>query len=129
MQFKSNLFTEVGKALGMHITGTSGYNPKGNGQVERMHRELNNILLAMVHDDPQSWEDALPAALFALQTTPCSSTGLTPYQILFGRDVSQLLDTILGCPEDYLSTNRHGATDAVKYATHLKKRRTKSHTC
>ena len=72
------------------------------------------MLLAMVYDNPQSWEDALPMALFALRMTPCRSTGLTPYQILFGRDVSQPLDTIFGCPEDYLQTNRHGATDAAQ---------------
>ena len=79
----------------MNITDTSGYNPKGNGQVERMHRDLNSMLLAMVYDDLQSWEDTLPAVLFALRTTPCSLTGLTPYQILFGRDVSQPLDLSL----------------------------------
>ena len=45
-QFKSNLFTEIGEALGMNITDTSGYNPKGNGQVERMHRDLNGMLVA-----------------------------------------------------------------------------------
>ena len=65
-QFKSRLFTEVGKALGINITDTTLYNPKGNGQVERMHKDLNSMLLAMVMDDPEFWEDALPASLFAL---------------------------------------------------------------
>ena len=99
-QFASHLFKEVGKALNIQVTNTTGYNPKGNGQVERMHRDLNAMLRSAVDDgEHDTWEDALPPALFALRTNPSQTTGLTPYQILFGRDVSQPLDVIFGDPE------------------------------
>ena len=84
----------------MESTDTTGYNPKGNGQVERMHQDLNGILLAMVMHQSDSWEEALPGALFALRTSVCGSTGLTPYQILFTRNVLQPLDLIFCDPEE-----------------------------
>lgn len=106
-QFESHLFQDVGKLLGIRITNTTGYNPKGNGQVERMHRDLGSILRSLLRDDPESWEDVLPQALFALRTAPSEATGLAPFHILFGRDVSQPLDLIFGAPEpDHLVGNR-----------------------
>ena len=57
----------VCKALGINLTDTKSYNPKGNGQVEHIHRDHNSMFLAMVMDDPESWKkDSLPEALFAL---------------------------------------------------------------
>ena len=40
----------------------------------------------------------LPQALFALHTAVHSPTGIAPFHVLFGRDVSQPLDTIFGNP-------------------------------
>jgi hypothetical protein len=117
--FESHLYVGVSEMLGIQITNTSGYNPKGNGQVERMHRDLGSIFRAILRDDPDSWEDALPQALFALRTSVCRSTGLPPYQILFGRDVSQPLDVIFGNPNDELV---EGSKDYHHYLRKLRSR-------
>ena len=113
-QFESALFKDVGALLGMKITNTTGYNPKGNGQVERMHRDLGPMLRALVKDDPDSWEDALPQALFALRTAVCRSTGLAPYQILFGRNCSQPLDTIFQAPDNPILEGTRDHHDYVR---------------
>ncbi len=95
-QFTSRFFLDLGKTLGIQITNTTGYNPKGNGQVEGMHRDL-----AALSDNPKaSWEDVLPQALFALRTAICRSTGLAPYQPLFGHDCSTPIDLLFGRPGD-----------------------------
>ncbi len=39
-QFMAKLFKQLQPQLGIKVTDTTGYNPKGNGQVERMHRGL-----------------------------------------------------------------------------------------
>ncbi len=46
-QFMAKLFKQLQPQLGIKVTDTTGYNPKGNGQVERMHRDLNSILRAL----------------------------------------------------------------------------------
>ncbi len=92
-----------------------------------MHRDLNTILRALVadHGDPYDWEDLLPSALFALRTAVCRSTGLAPYQILFGRDCSSPIDNIFRGPSGdldepgimtYLRKLRKCVLNAHKYA-------------
>ncbi len=80
-QFMAKAFQVLESKMGIRITNTTGYNPKSNGQVERMHQDLNSILQALTIEerDPFSWEDHLPAALFALRTATCRSTRLMPY--------------------------------------------------
>ncbi len=65
-----------------------------------MHRDLNKILQALTIDggDPFAWEEQLPAALFALRSAVCRSTGLTPYKVLFGRECSVPIDSIFQTP-------------------------------
>ena len=118
--FKSGLFKAVGNLLGINLTDTSGYNAKSNAQIERMHRDLGSILRALIEDDPESWEDALPRALFAIRTNTCRSTGLAPFQILFGRDVSQPLDLIFGNPNGHEDLT--GKADHHEYVRNLRKR-------
>ena len=89
-QFTQRLFQELSRILNIRLTDTTGYNPKGNGQVERMHRDLGEMFRAMVSEHPHTWEDVLPQALFALRTMDSCSTGTTPFQILFGRPAPHL---------------------------------------
>ncbi len=99
-QFMAKAFQALEGQLGIRVTNTTGYNPKSNGQVERMHRDLNKILQALTINggDPFAWEEQLPAALFALRTAVCRSTGLTPYKVLFGRECSVPIDSIFETP-------------------------------
>ena len=39
----------------------------------------------MVQEDQTEWEDCIPQALFDYNSTPHSSTGLTPFQLHMGR--------------------------------------------
>ncbi len=103
----AKLFKQLQPQLGIKVTDTTGYNPKGNGQVERIE-DLNRILRALTTEcgDPFTWEDLLPQALFALRTAVCRSTGLAPYQILFGIECSTPIDAILGfVPSDKTPRN------------------------
>ncbi|XP_026452030.1 uncharacterized protein LOC113352426 [Papaver somniferum] len=39
-----------------------------------------------VHDNPRTWHEQLPIALWAYQTSPRSSTGASPYSLVYGAD-------------------------------------------
>ena len=99
-QFMSHLFRAFCKDLNIKHTNTLAYNPKSNGQVERMHRDLAAIIRALTNAEESdgAWEVVLPQALFALRTTVSSATGLSPHQVLFGRDTAQPLDLLFGNP-------------------------------
>ena len=119
--FESHLYKEVGRLLGIRILDSSGYNPKANAQVERVHRDLGAMLRALLADEPDSWEDVLPQALFALRTHVSKTTGLAPFQIIFGRDPSQPLDLIFGSPQRYPEDNKGGA-EVTSYLQQLRTR-------
>ena len=119
--FESHLYQEVSRELGIQVKNTTGYNPKANAQVERIHRDLGAMLRALLADDPESWEDVLPQALFALRTHVSRSTGLAPFQIMFGRDPSQPLDLIFGRPQHYEPDHR-GGRDVTSYVQQLRTR-------
>jgi hypothetical protein len=99
-QFTGDLLYDVAQTLGIRLTQTPAYNPKSN-PVERAHRDLGAAITALVGQKQNAWEDVLPHALYAMRTAVCRSTGLAPYQLLFGRDPSSDLDLLFGAPQPH----------------------------
>jgi len=89
-QFTSQLLEDLAATLGCRLTFTPAYHPQSN-PVERKHRDLKAALKGLLEDaDRQGiktdWEELLPQVLTVMRTSTCRSTGLSPFQILFGRD-------------------------------------------
>ena len=82
--FTSKLFTEVMKRLGVVKTTTPAYNPQGN-RVERSHKILGAILRADRRFEARSWPEKLAVACFAYNTAQNRVTGMSPYEVVFGR--------------------------------------------
>jgi hypothetical protein len=96
-QFTSRVMQSLARVMNIKLTVTPAYNPKSN-PVERAHRDLGAMLRALCRDQPGNWQEVLPQALFAMRTAVNTSTGLAPYQLLFGRDASVPLDLAFGSP-------------------------------
>jgi len=117
-QFTGNLMNEVGQVLGYQITHTPAYHAQSN-PVERSHRSIGECVRSMLEEDAAtSWEQALPAVLFALRTAVHRSTKLTPFRLLFGRDAQLPLDMLFGDPP----TIERGDRSYHQYAQELKQR-------
>ena len=123
-QFTSAFWQEMGKQLHMKITVTTPYNPKSNGCVERFHRDLSKMLAAVNEGGEADWEDGLPAALMAIRSAKSNTTGLTPYSVLFGREMSLPLDLLFALPD--MSTEHF--TDAREKAFTIKKKIQRAYT-
>ena len=85
--------------------------PQATGMVER----CNRILLAMlraVSEQQGDWDDHLPAVLSAYRSTPHSSTGLSPYRMVYRVKMTMPIDLVVGevgqqrpnvhCPVEYV---------------------------
>ena len=91
---------------------TTSYHPMGDGLVECMNRSVLNLLQSYC-DKEDSWEEHLQTLLFIYRTTKHATTGLSPYEILFGSDPPSLQIPVLPSaislePADYkthLQTN------------------------
>uniref|UniRef100_A0A1I7W6P8 Integrase catalytic domain-containing protein n=1 Tax=Heterorhabditis bacteriophora TaxID=37862 RepID=A0A1I7W6P8_HETBA len=68
--FKSGTFTEALKLMGIEHQVTSPYHKNSNGQVERLHRTLEECLSAYVNNTQSDWDNYLPFITFAINTMP-----------------------------------------------------------
>lgn len=102
--------------LQVRKTRTSARNPKGNGQCERVHRTILQMLRAYLKGDQSDWDKHLGCLMAAYRSSENDSTGLTPNMLMLGREVKTPLNLIFGynLPEeisvsfgDYVSKLRH----------------------
>ena len=98
-QFESELVKEVCNLLGVRKTRTSPYHPQGNGMVERFNRTLLDMLSATVGSHPSNWEHNIHKVCLAYNSSVHSSTGYSPFFLMFGRQVKQPVDLMYGTCE------------------------------
>eukprot|EP00253_Pinus_taeda_P010249 PITA_10249 len=64
---------------------TTPYHPQENGQVESSNKIIETILTKIVVSHRRDWATKLLEALWAYRTTWKSTTGHSPYQLMFGK--------------------------------------------
>lgn len=83
-QFISRVWKEFCALLGATVSLSSGYHPQFNGQTERLNQELETGLRCLVSQSLASWSKHLIWVQYAHNTLPCSSSGLSPFQYIYG---------------------------------------------
>ena len=74
---------------------TTAYHPQTNGLTERFNRTLGDMLSMYVAADHTNSDAILPFVTYAYNTAPQSTTGFSPFFLLYGRHPSHTIDTIL----------------------------------
>ena len=92
--FMSKLLTELYRMLHIQPIHTSPYHPQTDGLVERFNRTLKAMLNKLVGDEGKYWDRLLPYLLFAYREVPQASTGFSPFELVYGRQVRGPLDII-----------------------------------
>jgi len=98
--FESKLFAELMKLLGIKKTRTTPLHPQSDGQVERQHRTIVNYLAKFVSENQRDWDRWIPMYLLAYRSSKHEVTGLTPSELLLGRELKLPLDLLLGSPPE-----------------------------
>ena len=119
--FIADKLSDICLALGIKKSLSPSYNPQSN-MVERAHRDLNSMLTALTKSDLASWEDHLPAALFAMRITRNKTTGASPFELIFGRDPTVPLDLIFSLPQPHPLYKSYES-----YATELRRKIAEAH--
>ncbi|GFY20171.1 retrovirus-related Pol polyprotein from transposon 412 [Trichonephila clavipes] len=84
--FTSALTTEFFERFGILVRHSSVYHPQSN-TVERFHRTLKQLLRVLCLDAGSEWDKHLPSILLALRTVSHKSTGYTPSELVYGKNL------------------------------------------
>ena len=76
------------EAFGIKKSRTTAYHPEGDGMVEWFNRTLLQLLRSYT-EQQEEWERYLPFVLFAYRTAVHTSTGVSPFEMMFGHPLVQ----------------------------------------
>lgn len=122
--FESNLFKGMCQMLGVKKTHTVAFHPQSNGVVERMNKTIGSLICAFVTENQKTWDKNLAVLLMAYRATPHETSGLTPNELMLGRELSMPIDIQVGLPPEsepqeeslYLANLRDRLEDAYAIA-------------
>lgn len=99
--FLSAVLEEVLQAAGTAHKTTSSYNPQTNGLTEQFHRTLSDMISLYINPDHRNWNVILPFVTYAYNTAVQSTTGFSPFFLVYGRHQPSILDaSFFSCPVD-----------------------------
>lgn len=94
--FVSHFWRELFKQMGTKLLHSSAYHPQTDGQTEVVNRGLEMYLRAFVSETPKLWERYLYLAEFSYNTNHHTAIEMSPFQALYGRQVSTIHDYVPG---------------------------------
>ena len=87
-EFCNKLVDSLLKATGVDHLVTSAYNPRTNGMCERFNQTLAEALRKCSEANQDDWHKWIPFVLLAYRSRVHSSTGFSPFELVFGRKMN-----------------------------------------
>jgi len=99
--FEAQLFKQFCKLFGIEKTRTTAYHPQTDGMIEHHNRTLESMLRHYVSEEQDDWDCLLPQLYLAYNSSKHPSTGYSPNELLFGRQVVLPLHLVTGLPSNF----------------------------
>ena len=94
--FESKVIRELCLLAGVKKIRTTPYHPQTNGQCERFNRTLISMLGTLDVEKKRAWPSHVSTLVHAYNCTRNSSTGYSPYFLLYGRHPRLPIDVAFG---------------------------------
>uniref|UniRef100_A0A8C6LKG8 Gypsy retrotransposon integrase-like protein 1 n=1 Tax=Nothobranchius furzeri TaxID=105023 RepID=A0A8C6LKG8_NOTFU len=86
--FTSDVMKHLWELLGVKAKFHISHRPQSSGQVERVNRTVISMLKKYVKANHRDWDVKLPLVLMAIRATPHESTGVSPFEMMTGRQMT-----------------------------------------
>ena len=116
--FTSQLLAEVYRLLHVQPIKTSPYHPQTDGLVERFNQTLKAMLRKTAWDKGKDWDKWVPYLLFAYREVPQSSTGFSPFELVYGRQVRGPLDIL----KETWETSKKSSESIISYVLSIQEK-------
>ena len=93
--FVNAVIKELTELCGMKHMRCLPYTPQGNATCERMNQTLLDMLGTLEDTSKRQWRNHLGAMQYAYNTTIHSTTGFSPFYLMFGRKPRLVGDVVL----------------------------------
>ena len=78
---------ELKDQLGLRHDSSTPYYPQANGLVEAINKVLFTMIKQIIGIHKSNWNSILFSALWAYRTSVKTSTGFTPFQLIYGLEL------------------------------------------
>lgn len=96
-RFVSAFWKALMSSLGTKLLYSTAFHPQTDGQTERAHRVIEQVLRSYVAAGQSGgWHSQLGQCEFALNSAVQASTGISPFEMVYGAPVREPLDHVEG---------------------------------
>ena len=115
VKFLSYFSKTICAKLGIKLLFSTAYHPQTDCQMEVTNRTLSSLLCVLIKKNIKEWEECLPIAEYAYNRARLSTTGKSPFEVVYGFNPLSPLD-ILPLP-----LQERTNMDAISCASYIKK--------
>ncbi len=94
-KFTSNFWRSFSSLLGINLKMSTAFHPETDGQTERSNRILQDCLRHYVNFSQDNWDELLAPIEYVINSVKQSSTGYSPFELDYGRQVLYPTDLLL----------------------------------
>ena len=85
--FIDKTFRNYLRELGTKHNIATPYHPQTNGQAETSNKQIKNILQKTINEMGKGWKSKLPDTLWAYRTAYKTPIGMSPFQLVYGKNM------------------------------------------
>ena len=93
-EFRSRLMEAICSLLDIERLNTTPGHPECDGQSEKAVQQMKKMIRAHVAEDQENWDLGLSQLCFVYNTSVHETTGLTPFEVMYGRDATLPIDLL-----------------------------------
>ena len=96
--FEAKIIENLCELYEIDKSRTTAYHPQGNGQCEKFNQTLIRMLSLLPEQEKKRWPQHLGSVTEAYNNTPHSTTGASPFYLMFGREPKIPIDKLVEAP-------------------------------